>query len=200
MKMELVQKMDQLKVISKEWMYKNILNFSYEEAALQVEGLKKDAMLTFKLNNLETTGTEKPQDQQGMMGQQPPLGSDENGQPMNTDEPPVDGEEQPQEEPTPNGQPLNVEDQISKLKASLGGEDEEQPQQEAKAVGRPKEYSTRGKDKSPFGRDVIGSKDLKNQYKNESFIDMLKKNITKGGKAVISEGKSMLDEQNIIEN
>jgi hypothetical protein len=199
MKMELVQKMDQLKVISKEWMYKNILNFSYEEAALQVEGLKKDAMLTFKLTNLETTGNEKPQDQQGMMGQQPPLGNDETGQPMDTDEPPVDGEEQ--QEPTPNGQPLNVEDQIQKLKSQLGSEDEEeQPQQEAKAVGRPKEYSTRGKDKSPFGRDVIGSKDLKNQYKNESFIDMLRKNITRGGKSVISEGKSMLDEQNIIEN
>ena len=135
-----------------------------------------------------------------MMGQQPPMGSDENGQPMDTDEPPVDGEEQPQEEPTPNGQPLNVEDQIQKLKGQLEGDDEEQPQQEAKLAGRPKEYSTRGKDKSPFGRDVTGSKDLKNQYKNESFIDMLKKNITKGGKTVISEGKSMLDEQNIIEN
>jgi hypothetical protein len=212
MKMELIQKMDQLKVISKEWMYKNILNFSYEEAELQIEGLKKDAMLTFKLNNLEQTGNEKPQDQQGMMGQQPPMGSDENGEPMNTDPEDMNGEEPAPdeydnrggatEEPTPNGQPLNVEDQISKLKAELeGGEDdEEQPQQEAKAVGRPKEYSTRGKDKSPFGRDVIGSKDLKNQYKNESFIDMLKKNITKGGKKVISEGKSMLDEQNIIEN
>ena len=208
MKMELVQKMDQLKVISKEWIYKNILNFSYEEAELQIEGLKKDAMLTFKLNNLETTGNEKPQDQQGMLGQQPALGSDENGQPMATDgeeqpegEAPQQGEEQPEEEPTPNGQPLNVEDQIAKLKAELSGDDnEEQSQQEAKAVGRPKEYSTRGKDKSPFGRDVIGSKDLKNQYKNESFIDMLKKNITRGGKSIIKEGKSMLDEQNIIEN
>jgi hypothetical protein len=194
--------MDQLKVISKEWMYKNILNFSYEEAALQVEGLKKDAMLTFKLTNLETTGNEKPQEQQSALGQQPPLGSDENGEPMDTDEPPIEGDEQPQEEPTPNGQPLNVEDQIQKLKSQLGGEDEdeEQPQQEAKAVGRPKEYSTRGKDKSPFGRDVTGSKDLKNQYKNESFIDMLRKNIIRGGSKIINEGKSMLDEQNIIEN
>jgi hypothetical protein len=202
MKMELIQKMDQLKVISKEWMYKNILNFSYEEAALQVEGLKKDAMLTFKLTNLETTGNEKPQEQQSALGQQPPLGSDENGEPMDTDEPPIEGDEQPQEEPTPNGQPLNVEDQIQKLKSQLGGEeeDEEQPQQEAKAVGRPKEYSTRGKDKSPFGRDVTGSKDLKNQYKNESFIDMLRKNIIRGGSKIINEGKSMLDEQNIIEN
>jgi hypothetical protein len=99
----------------------------------------------------------------------------------------------------PNRKKL-VEDQIQKLKGQLEGDDEEQPQQEAKLAGRPKEYSTRGKDKSPFGRDVTGSKDLKNQYKNESFIDMLKKNITKGGKTVISEGKSMLDEQNIIEN
>ena len=217
MKMELIQKMDQLKVISKEWIYKNILNFSYEEAELQIEGLKKDAMLTFKLNNLEQTGTEKPQDQQGMLGQQAALGSDENGQPMATDgeEQPQDGsaplaqpgedEQAPEEqEPTPNGQPLNVEDQIAKLKAQLSddteGDDDEENQNEAKAVGRPKEYSTRGKDKSPFGRDVIGSKDLKNQYKNESFIDMLKKNLSKGGKKVISEGKSMLDEQNIIEN
>ena len=29
---------------------------------------------------------------------------------------------------------------------------------------------------------------------------MLKKNITRGGKSIINEGKSMLDEQNIIEN
>lgn len=197
MKMELIQKMDQLKVISKDWIYKNILNFTFEEAELQREALKDDAMMTFKLTNLETTGTEKSQEQQGMLGQQPPLGSDENGQPMDTDEPPIDGEEQPEEEPTPNGQPLNVEDQINKLKASLGGDEN---QQEAKMAGRPKEYSTRGKDKSPFGRDVIGSKDLKYNSRNENFIDSIKKSITKGGSKIINEGKSMMDEQNIIEN
>jgi hypothetical protein len=197
MKMELIQKMDQLKVISKDWIYKNILNFSFEEAELQREALKDDAMMTFKLTNLETTGTEKSQEQQGMLGQQPALGSDEEGQPMDTDEPPVDGEEQPQEEPTPNGQPLDVEDQINKLKADLGGDE---TQQEAKMAGRPKEYSTRGKDKSPFGRDVIGTKDLKYNSRNESFIDSIKKSITKGGSKIINEGKSMMDEQNILEN
>jgi hypothetical protein len=75
MKMELIQKMDQLKVISKDWIYKNILNFSFEEAELQREALKDDAMMTFKLTNLETTGTEKSQEQQGMLGQQPPCGT-----------------------------------------------------------------------------------------------------------------------------
>lgn len=196
MKMELIQKMDQLKVISKDWIYKNILNFTFEEAELQREGLKDDAMLTFKLTNLEQNGSEKSQEQeQGMLGQQPPLGNDETGAPMDvdTDEPPIDGEE----ETTPNGQPLNVEDQINQLKASLSGDEN---QQEAKMAGRPKEYSTRGKDKSPFGRDVIGSKDLKYNSRNESFIDSIKKSIAKGGSKIINEGKSMMDEQNIIEN
>lgn len=206
MKMELIQKMDQLKVISKDWIYKNILNFSFEEAELQREALKDDAMLTFKLNNLEQTGTEKPQDQQGMLGQQPALGNDENGAPMDvdTDSEDMSGEEPAPDEydnrgeaPVPNGQPLNVEDQINKLKAELGGDEN---QQEAKMAGRPKEYSTRGKDKSPFGRDVVGSKDLKYNSRNESFIDSIKKSLTKGGKQIIKEGKSMMDEQNIIEN
>ncbi len=200
MKMELIQKMDQLKVISKDWIYKNILNFTFEEAELQREALKDDAKLTFKLNNLEQLGKEEGDQQQGdpgMLAQQPQLGNDETGAPMDvdTEEPPVDGEEE--QEPTPNGQPLNVEDQINKLKADLSGDE---PQQEAKMAGRPKEYSTRGKDKSPFGRDVIGSKDLKYNSRNESFIDSIKKSITRGGKQIIKEGKSMMDEQNILEN
>ncbi len=200
MKMELIQKMDQLKVISKDWIYKNILNFTFEEAELQREALKDDAKLTFKLNNLEQLGKEEGDQQQGdpgMLAQQPQLGNDETGAPMDvdTEEPPVDGEEE--QEPTPNGQPLDVEDQINKLKADLSGDE---PQQEAKMAGRPKEYSTRGKDKSPFGRDVIGSKDLKYNSRNESFIDSIKKSITRGGKQIIKEGKSMMDEQNILEN
>jgi hypothetical protein len=197
-KIELIQKMDQLKIISKDWMYKNILNFTFEEAELQREALKDDAKLTFKLNNLEQLGKEEGDQQQGdpgMLAQQPQLGNDETGAPMDvdTEEPPVDGEE----EPTPNGQPMDVEDQISKLKADLSGDE---TQQEAKMAGRPKEYSTRGKDKSPFGRDVIGSKDLKYNSRNESFIDSIKKSITRGGKHIIKEGKSMMDEQNILEN
>ena len=210
MKMELIQKMDQLKVISKEWIYKNILNFSYEEAQLQKEALKKDAKLTFILNNLEQTGTEKPQDQQGMLGQQPPMGSDETGAPMDTDAADMSGEEpapdeydnrgDATEEPTPNGQPLNVEDQIAKLKKELESDDEDdENQNEAKLAGRPKEYSTYGKDKSPFGRDVTGRKDWKNSHKNEGYLKYIKQNIKNKGAKIINEGKSMLDEDNILQ-
>jgi len=193
-KIELIQKMDQLKVISKDWMYKNILNFTFEEAELQREALKDDAKLTFVLNNLEQTGTETPPDQQGMLGQQPPLGSDEDGTPMDVQQ----GEEQPQEEPQPEGQPLDIEDQLSSLEKELGMDGE--VEESAKPVGRPSSHTTYGKDKSPFGRDPLGKKDWRNQSKNENFIDMIKKSIKKDGKQIIREGNSMMDEQNIIEN
>jgi hypothetical protein len=196
-KIELIQKMDQLKIISKDWMYKNILNFTFDEAELQREALKDDAKLTFVLNNLEQTGTEKPQEQQGMLGQQPALGSDEEGNPMDVQP----GEEQPQEEPQPEGQPLDIEDQISQLEKELGiDSDEEVTQEGTKPVGRPSSHTTYGKDKSPFGRDPLGKKDWRNQSKNENFIDMIKKSIKKDGKQIIREGNSMMDEQNIIEN
>jgi len=193
-KIELIQKMDQLKVISKDWMYKNILNFTFEEAELQREALKDDAKLTFVLNNLEQTGTEKPQDQQGMLGQQPALGTDEEGNPMDVQQ----GEEQPVEEPQPEGQPLDIEDQLSSLEKELGMDGE--VEESAKPVGRPSSHTTYGKDKSPFGRDPLGKKDWRNQSKNENFIDMIKKSIKKDGKQIIREGNSMMDEQNIIEN
>ena len=193
-KIELIQKMDQLKVISKDWMYKNILNFTFEEAELQREALKDDAKLTFVLNNLEQTGTEKPQDQQGMLGQQPELGTDEEGNPMDVQQ----GEEQPEEEPQPEGQPLDIEDQLSSLEKELGMDGE--VEESAKPVGRPSSHTTYGKDKSPFGRDPLGKKDWRNQSKNENFIDMIKKSIKKDGKQIIREGNSMMDEQNIIEN
>lgn len=193
-KIELIQKMDQLKVISKDWMYKNILNFTFEEAELQREALKDDAKLTFVLNNLEQTGTETPPDQQGMLGQQAPLGSDEDGTPMDVQQ----GEEQPQEEPQPEGQPLDIEDQLSSLEKELGMDGE--VEESAKPVGRPSSHTTYGKDKSPFGRDPLGKKDWRNQSKNENFIDMIKKSIKKDGKQIIREGNSMMDEQNIIEN
>ena len=193
-KIELIQKMDQLKIISKDWMYKNILNFTFEEAELQREALKDDAKLTFVLNNLEQTGTEAPPDQQGMLGQQPELGTDEEGNPMDVQQ----GEEQPQEEPQPEGQPLDIEDQLSSLEKELGMDGE--VEESAKPVGRPSSHTTYGKDKSPFGRDPLGKKDWRNQSKNENFIDMIKKSIKKDGKQIIREGNSMMDEQNIIEN
>jgi len=113
---------------------------------------------------------------------------------VDTDEPAPD--EDGSEEETQQG-PINVEDQIAKLKQSLGGATGEA----VRPTGRPKDYSTRGKDKSPFGRDVLGNKEYRKlSSRTEGFIDYMKKSLKKGGAQIISEGKSMLDEGNIIES
>lgn len=183
-KIELIQKMDQLKVISKDWIYKNILNFTEDEAELQKEALKDDAKRTHILNNLEQSGNEKMQDPQAGPTD---MGSDEQGQEMQADE-------EPQEEQPEGNNALNVEDEIEKLKSDLN------VAKENKLPGRPKVSKTYGTDRSPFGRDPLGKKDFKNNSKNETFIETLRTSIIKGGKTIIKEGKSMMDEQNIIEN
>ena len=44
------------------------------------------------------------------------------------------------------------------------------------------------------------NKEYKKLSTREGYLDYIKKSIGKGGSKIISEGKSMLDEQNIIEN
>ncbi len=182
-KVDLARTMGDLKLISKDWVYKNIFNFSDDDVSEMKEGLIKDAKNLFTLNNLETTG--KPQGQQeqgGMLGGQPEMG----------------GEEQPEEQPEdefPTGEPLDVEKTIQDLKSKLG-----QNPNEAKAAGRPRDVNRMGKDDHIYGRDALGDKELKKLSRsNESFIKSIKKTLKSGGAKVILEGKSMMDEQNIIE-
>jgi hypothetical protein len=174
--------MGDLKLISKDWVYKNVFNFSDDDVSEMKEGLIKDAKNLFTLNNLETTGKpEGQQEQAGMMAGQPEMGG-----------------EQPTEEPEdefPTGEPLDVEKTIQDLKSKLG-----QSPNEAKAAGRPRHVNRMGKDDHMYGRDAFGDKELKKLSRsNESFIKSIKKTLKSGGAKVILEGKSMMDEQNIIE-
>jgi hypothetical protein len=182
-KVDLARTMGDLKLISKDWVYKNVFNFSDDDVEDMKEGLIKDAKNLFILNNLETTGTPKPQDQQGMLGAQPAMGEE---QPT---------EDQPEEEDLPAGEPLDVEKTIQDLKSKLG-----QSPNEAKSAGRPRHVNRMGKDDHMYGRDAFGDKELKKLSRNnESFIKSIKKTLKSGGAKVILEGKSMMDEQNIIE-
>jgi hypothetical protein len=108
-------------------------------------------------------------------------------------------EEQPTEEPEdefPSGEPLDVEKTIQDLKSKLG-----QSPNENKRAGRPRDASRFGKDDHMYGRDALGDKELKklSRSSNESFIKSIKKTLKSAGAKVIMEGKSMMDEQNIIE-
>jgi hypothetical protein len=183
-KVDLARTMGDLKLISKDWMYKNIFNFSDDDVEDMKKGLVKDAKNTFVLTNLETTGKpEGQQEQGGMMAGQPQQGGEEQPE-----------EEQPEEE-FPTGEPLDVEKTIQDLKSKLG-----QSPNEAKASGRPRDVNRMGKDDHMYGRDAFGDKELRKLSRsNESFIKSIKKSLKSGGAKVIMEGKSMMDEQNIIE-
>jgi hypothetical protein len=183
-KVDLARTMGDLKLISKDWMYKNIFNFSDDDVEDMKKGLVKDAKNTFVLTNLETTGKpEGQQEQGGMMAGQPQQGGEEQPE-----------EEQPEEE-FPTGEPLDVEKTIQDLKSKLG-----QSPNEAKASGRPRDVNRMGKDDHMYGRDALGDKELRKLSRsNESFIKSIKKSLKSGGAKVIMEGKSMMDEQNIIE-
>jgi hypothetical protein len=183
-KVDLARTMGDLKLISKDWMYKNVFNFSDDDVEDMKKGLVKDAKNTFVLTNLETTGKpEGQQEQGGMMAGQPQQGGEEQPE-----------EEQPEEE-FPTGEPLDVEKTIQDLKSKLG-----QSPNEAKASGRPRDVNRMGKDDHMYGRDAFGDKELKKLSRsNESFIKSIKKSLKSGGAKVIMEGKSMMDEQNIIE-
>jgi hypothetical protein len=183
-KVDLARTMGDLKLISKDWMYKNIFNFSDDDVEDMKKGLVKDAKNTFVLTNLETTGKpEGQQEQGGMMAGQPQQGGEEQPE-----------EEQPEEE-FPTGEPLDVEKTIQDLKSKLG-----QSPNEAKASGRPRDVNRMGKDDHMYGRDAFGDKELRKLSRsNESFIKSIKKSLKSGGVKVIMEGKSMMDEQNIIE-
>jgi hypothetical protein len=183
-KVDLARTMGDLKLISKDWVYKNVFNFSDDYIEEMKGGLVKDAKNLFTLNNLETTGkAEGQQEQGGMMGAQPEMGSEE--QPT----------EEPEEDQFPTGEPLDVEKTIQDLKSKLG-----QSPNEAKAAGRPRDVNRMGKDDHMYGRDAFGDKELKKLSRsNESFIKSIKKTLKSGGAKVILEGKSMMDEQNIIE-
>ena len=183
-KVDLARTMGDLKLISKEWMYKNVFNFSDDDIDEMKVGLAKDAKNLFILNNLETTGKpEGQQEQGGMMAGQPEKGSEE----QSTEEP---------EDEFPSGEPLDVEKTIQDLKSKLG-----QSPNESKRAGRPRDASRFGKDDHMYGRDALGDKELKklSRSSNESFIKSIKKTLKAGGASVIMEGKSMMDEENIIQ-
>ena len=184
-KVDLARTMGDLKLISKDWVYKNVFNFSDDDIDEMKVGLTHDAKNLFILNNLESSGKpEGQQEQGGMMAGQPQQGGEE--QPT---------EEEPEDE-FPSGEPLDVEKTIQNLKSKLG-----QNPNENKKAGRPRDASRFGKDDHMYGRDAFGDKELKklSRSSNESFIKSIKKTLKSAGAKVIMEGKSMMDEQNIIE-
>lgn len=94
-------------------------------------------------------------------------------------------------DPAVQNEPEDVEESLEKIKTELKDKG-----------GRPREGNTYGKDKSPFGRDPLGSKENHNALKNRTSEQKALKYINgiSAKRKYLHETKGMLDESNILDN
>lgn len=94
-------------------------------------------------------------------------------------------------DPAVQNEPEDVEESLEKIKTELKDKG-----------GRPREGNTYGKDKSPFGRDPLGSKENHNALKNRTSEQKALKYINgiSSKRKYLHESTSMLDESNILDN
>lgn len=94
-------------------------------------------------------------------------------------------------DPAVQNEPEDVEESLEKIKTELKDKG-----------GRPREGNTYGKDKSPFGRDPLGSKENHNVLKNRTSEQKALKYINgiSSKRKYLHESTSMLDESNILDN
>jgi hypothetical protein len=121
------------------------------------------------------------------------------------------------EEPAPEGEGGSEEeaqlDDVDQILASLendedegGSEDEELEELEEFFVkrkgGRPKEGLKFGTDKHPLGRDPLGDKERRGALSNRTSESVAKRYIGEltAKRTLIKEAKSILDDENIIED
>jgi len=200
-KVRLATDMKALKMISNDWIYKNIFKLSDDEIAENKEDVVTDTFDLNRLTKIESEGVD-PYEEQPQQ-EQP------------TEEP--QGEQPPQmEAPQPEGEP------VVKDKAQTSAEN-------GKEGGRPAEAGDSGTDENAFGRDPLGKDDitrnfgretrkerlvskLKNVSEKEKFLkDAIRKRIQskyekKSGKKVLNEdidtqsedSGSLLDDKNIL--
>ena len=182
-KVDLAGSMIEKKLFSKEWIYKNIFNFTQEEAENIELGLVEDGKETFRLTKITEEGEDpaaKPEEKEegGEEGESNPF---------------TKGEEKPKEE--------GVNKELEK-KYDTKRRQEITPEGGWPGAGRPKEGMKYNTHEHPRGYDPIGKVAWKNA-RNESVKDTIKKyGLTKytSKKTKVlneSEGK-LLDETNIL--
>jgi hypothetical protein len=187
-KVSLVSDMKDLKMISQEWMYKNIFNMSDDEWKKEQYKVLNDIKLGFRHDQLAEEGND-------------PIKTGESfGTPHDLATLQQSGEEGGDDSGANAGFPT-VED--------TGGA----PEGGFEGAGRPKESGNYQTDENPFGRDPIGRKALsqkesytvRNKKEVDTFLGNMKTKIKSRNIIVESlkedgtnETSSLLDEKNIL--
>ena len=148
-KVRLATDMKALKMISNDWIYKNVFKLSDEEIDRNKEDVVIDTFDLNRLTKIESEGVdpyeEQPQQPEG--GEQPQPGND-----------PAEGGMM--EEPTDDGEA------VVKDKAQTSAEN-------GKKGGRPAEAGDAGTDENAFGRDPLGKDDITKNFGRETRKERL---------------------------
>ena len=190
-KISLASDIKDLKMVSQDWVYKNIFNMSEDEWKEEQFKVINDLKLGFRHEQIESEGND-PVKTGESFGTPHDLATLQQG---------GGGDE--------SGDNAGFPTAENKGGAPEGGFD---------GAGRPKEGGTYGKDKSPFGRDPLGNKSLSknerfnaNTVINQEQIDAVigrMKSKTKTKEIIIEslkqdtddESLSLLDEKNILDS
>ena len=179
-KVDLAKSMMEGKVMSKNWIYKNIFNFTEDETTEMEAGIIQDQKDTFRQTKISEEG-EDP--------------ADPKNQKKAADK---EGEEEAGANPFGEGVDEDLEREYDKR--SKNRNTPEVPEGGWKGAGRPKEGMKYNTEEHPRGYDPVGKVAWKNA-RNES-VDVIKKyglsKLAKTSSIILSEQSSILDENNII--
>jgi hypothetical protein len=204
-KVDLAKSMVEGKMMSKEWIYKNIFNFTDSEATAIELGLAEDAKESFRLNKITEEGEDpavekeaKEEEEKGEKGEEEEKG--EKGEEEKGEE----GEEEKGEEgEAESANPFEGVNKTLMKKYDSEAKSKRTPKGGWPGAGRPKEGMKYNTHEHPRGYDPIGRVAWKNA-RNESVSDVINKyglqKFTKKSKKIISESPSLLDELNLIED
>lgn len=156
-KVRLASDIQQLNMVSKDWIYENIFRFSKDESDNEKVNMINDLKDRFRYRAIEDEGND----------------------------------------PAMETEPTNVEDELEELKTELKNKG-----------GRPREGNTYGKDKHPYGRDPLGSKENKKALKKtegKAGIAASKfareyVNGVAGKKKMIAEKGDFLSDKNLLDD
>jgi hypothetical protein len=175
------------KLLSEDWVYKNVFEMSEEEARDERTNIESDIRRQAELKRIETQLS------------QPPLSADDDQQvqePAIGEQPPEEAQEEPSEEqPTEEPQPTESEEDLEetvdadelefkKALRELEMLDNEDSDLEEAKIGRPREGTKYSTDSHPMGRDPIGKKSAfadrnkdRELQKRKSFVKSLTKEL-----------------------
>jgi hypothetical protein len=205
-KVDLAKSMVEGKIMSKEWIYKNIFNFTAEEAFAITEQITKDQKETFRYKKIEEEGEDpanptgvKKKEEGGEEGGSNPFGGGgeekEEGGGEEAGANPFGGGGEEEAEPVKDSVDLKLQkkydSEAKKKRTPKGG---------WPGAGRPKEPMKYNSHDHPRGYDPIGKVAWKNS-RNES-TDLMKKygldKLVTKKPALLSEINNLSDDSNII--